>query len=169
MDLGGRKRAQGVGAMTELRLKCPKCQSVFSTLSAPVECIACGTLITITVARVRRGSAGSVRKTDPDTAHDAAETAPVNRLEEMFLRALRGGRTLTTTEIANVYEMDRDSFSPRSRPLEEKHLIEQNGTRVCLNSAGKPKQMIACRLTLRGEAYMRTGHLPKSPSQGALL
>jgi len=86
------------------------------------------------------------RNTDPDTAHEAADTVDVSKLEALFLLALRDHGTLTTTEIANVYGMDRDSFSPRARPLINKKLILSDGKRPCLNSAGKTRSMLAFRL-----------------------
>lgn len=89
---------------------------------------------------------GGVRSTDPDTAHEAAETAPISKLEQMFLDALAQHNELTTTEIANFYGMDRDSFSPRPPRLIERGFIEKCGKRLCANSAGKMRMMIAFRL-----------------------
>jgi DNA-binding MarR family transcriptional regulator len=86
------------------------------------------------------------RATDPDTSHMAAEAVPVSKLERMFLDALKRHPALTTTEIANHYEMDRDSFSPRAQPLIEKGLIERCGKRLVRNSAGRERLMIAFRL-----------------------
>jgi len=86
------------------------------------------------------------RSTDPDTSHEAAEKVNANRLEKMYLAALQGGQSLTTTEIANYYNMDRDSFSPRSRPLIRKKLIVEDGKRACVNSGGKVTKMLAFRL-----------------------
>ena len=89
---------------------------------------------------------GGVRTTDPDTSHLAAELVPVSKLEQMFLNALLVHDALTTTEIANFYGMDRDSFSPRPPRLIRRGLIEQCGKRHCKNSSGKMRPMIAFRL-----------------------
>jgi len=90
---------------------------------------------------------GRARGSDPDTSHTAAEPTSVGKLEAMFIAALKShGPVLTTTEIANVYGMDRDSFSPRAVVLEEKGLIESAGKRLCANSAGKQRMMKAYRL-----------------------
>ena len=88
---------------------------------------------------------GHVRSTDPDTAHAAAAEVNVRYLEKLFLKALQSG-PLTTTEIANFYGMDRDSFSPRPPDLIKKGLIEQCGKRTCMNSGGKMRSMLAFRL-----------------------
>jgi DNA-binding MarR family transcriptional regulator len=85
------------------------------------------------------------RASDPFTSHLAAAEVPVSYLEKLFLDALKTG-PLTTTEIANYHNMDRDSFSPRPRKLIDKGLIERCGTRLCKNSAGKSREMIAFRL-----------------------
>jgi hypothetical protein len=90
---------------------------------------------------------GGVRSSDPITSHEAAESVPVNKLELLFLQALTPyPTTLTTTEIANYHGMDRDSFSPRPPKLLAKKLIEPAGYRLCANSAGKMRKMIAFRL-----------------------
>lgn len=92
---------------------------------------------------------GGVRHTDPDTSHAAAETAPISKLEQMFLNALKIHPALTTTEIANLYGMERDSFSPRPPRLLERGLIERHGKRLCANASGKMRLMIAFRLKRR--------------------
>jgi hypothetical protein len=89
---------------------------------------------------------GAVRVTDPDTSHIAALLVPVSKLEQMFINALTIHDALTTTEIANFYRMDRDSFSPRPPRLLERGLIERAGKRLVANSAGKFRLMIAFRL-----------------------
>jgi hypothetical protein len=90
---------------------------------------------------------GGVRITDPDTSHMATAEVPVTKLEQMFLYALQlHPPGLTTTEIANYYGMDRDSFSPRAQPLLRKKQIEKCGKRFCKNSAGRVRQMLAFRL-----------------------
>ena len=91
---------------------------------------------------------GHARHTDPDTSHAAAGEVDVNKLERLYLLALKAG-PLTTTEIANFYSMDRDSFSPRSPDLIKKGLIERCGKRTCMNSSGKMRSMLAFRLRPR--------------------
>jgi hypothetical protein len=103
------------------------------------------------------GDGGRARHTDPDTSHGAASEKTVSKLEDLYLRALRfHAPHLTTTEIANVYDMDRDSFSPRSRPLIERGLVVRDGKRLCANSAGKLRLMLAFRLTEKGIALFST-------------
>lgn len=89
---------------------------------------------------------GGVRRGDPITSREAAEDVPVSKLELLFLQALQGRDAMTTTEIANHYGMDRDSFSPRPTRLLEKKLIERAGFRMCANSGGRMRKMIAFRL-----------------------
>jgi hypothetical protein len=87
------------------------------------------------------------RNTDPSTSHEAIDAPTISKLEQLYLDALRGPNVvLSTTEIARVYDMDRDSFSPRSPALLKKGLIERCGKREVLNSAGHLRTMIAFRL-----------------------
>jgi len=96
------------------------------------------------------------RSTDPGTSWAAAMKVPVTHLENLFMEALLGHAALTTTEIANLYNMDRDTFSPRPPRLLERGLIERAGTRMCKNSAGKMRHMIAFRITAKGRARLKS-------------
>jgi hypothetical protein len=87
-----------------------------------------------------------VRRTDPFTSHLAAALLPTGVLEKMFVDALPAyPHTLTTTEIARCYGMERDSFSPRPGALKRKGLIVQDGWRLVPNKAGHLRRMIAFR------------------------
>lgn len=75
---------------------------------------------------------GMTRNTDPDTSKDAAESiAPhVSRLESIVLNAIKNSKTgLTTKEIAKKTRLERITVSPRVRPLCNKGLVEDSGTR----------------------------------------
>jgi len=98
---------------------------------------------------------GLARRTDPGTSWAAAMKVPVTKLERLFLEALVGHASLTTTEIANLYNMDRDTFSPRPPRLLERGLIEKAGVRLCRNSGGKMRHMIAFRITDKGRARLK--------------
>lgn len=98
---------------------------------------------------------GAVRHTDPDTSQRAAELVPVTKLQWMYLKALINGPQ-TTTEIAERYQMDRDTFSPRSKALEQLGLIERAGKRLCANSSGRRREMLAFRLTALGRSRLAT-------------
>jgi hypothetical protein len=86
------------------------------------------------------------RSSDPSTSHMAGQLVPAALLEKMFLEALEVNPRLTTTEIARIYSMERDSFSPRPEILKRKHLIVQDGYRLVPNKAGNIRKMIAFRL-----------------------
>jgi len=106
---------------------------------------------------------GRARNTDPDTAHMAAANVPVTLLEYLFIKALRLHYALTTTEIANYWGMDRDSFSPRPPRLIERGIIEQCGKRLCENSSGKMRMMIAFRLRRTLGGLLVADQLPPTP------
>jgi hypothetical protein len=86
------------------------------------------------------------RSTDPSTSHLAGALVPTAVLENMFIAALKGHHSLTTTEVARLYGMERDSFSPRPEILKGKQLIVQDGYRMVPNKAGNIRKMIAFRL-----------------------
>jgi hypothetical protein len=91
---------------------------------------------------------GGVRGNDPLTSHIAAVTVNVTELQQEFMTALkRTGHPLTTTEIANFWNRDRDSFSPRPKGgMLDRHMIVEAGKRQCLNKNGKLRWMIAYAL-----------------------
>jgi DNA-binding CsgD family transcriptional regulator len=57
------------------------------------------------------------RTSDPDTSHEAAEKINVTKRQKEVLRTLSGKR-LTASEIADLMRLNRDSVSPRMKPLE---------------------------------------------------
>ena len=73
------------------------------------------------------------RTTDPETSHDAAATTThhVPELEGRVLACLRqaGGEGATTKEMARSLRCDRDSLSPRMKPLRDKGLVRDSGMR----------------------------------------
>ena len=86
------------------------------------------------------------RITDPITSHIAAGKLSTATLNRMFYNACRIHGLLTSTEIADVYGMQRDSFSPRPPALIRNKLIVQDGIRWCRNKSGKLVPMIAFRI-----------------------
>lgn len=74
------------------------------------------------------------RRSDPDTAHDAARSldgAPVTSLEEICLAAIIAAdkHGLTSHELAAATRLELVTVSPRLRPLANKGLIADSGRR----------------------------------------
>ena len=71
------------------------------------------------------------RNTDPHTSIDAAIGINVAALEGVVLAALKrlGSIGATTEELSNILGMDRVTVSPRMRPLCNKKLIADSGTK----------------------------------------
>ena len=70
------------------------------------------------------------RNSDPITSDLAAETVHVERTEGIILLHLRNWPAgLTCIELAHSTGLARDSISPRMVKLEDKGLIERDGTR----------------------------------------
>lgn len=89
---------------------------------------------------------GLARNTDPVSSHLAALMVPVNKLNRLIYQALESHAVMTTTEIARLYGMDRDTFSPRMKSLVAKRLVEYVGLRQCKNSYGNIRSMKGYRL-----------------------
>lgn len=68
------------------------------------------------------------RRSDPATARDAAASVDVSKQQEMILHYL-DWKPGTTGEIAEYYDLPRDSISPRIRPLVDKGLVIDSGER----------------------------------------
>jgi hypothetical protein len=87
---------------------------------------------------------GGVRGTDPITSHIAAKRVDVPKLQALYISTLkRMGIPQSTTEIANLCELGRDTMSPRSTDLEKKGWIKRCGYRHCKNNNGNASWMIA--------------------------
>lgn len=70
------------------------------------------------------------RASDPLTCYEAADRVPVNQLEGRVLEALRQSIFgLTTREIAREIGLERDSVSPRMKPLLNRGLVERTDVR----------------------------------------
>jgi DNA-binding MarR family transcriptional regulator len=95
---------------------------------------------------------GHTRDTDPETSHIAAARAPTLALFSKYLMALYLRGPLTTTEIANHWNLPRDSFSPRTPDLLAKGYIWRMGRRDCTNPSGRIVQMNVHDLTPKGRA-----------------
>lgn len=99
---------------------------------------------------------GRSRSGDPDTSRDAIGPGGVSILEWKYLLALyRHAPELSTTSIALYWEEVRDSYSPRSVPLMDQHMIKYVGKRLCKNFAGRMINMRHYRLTDNGRAYVK--------------
>lgn len=71
---------------------------------------------------------GLARNTDPVTSWAAAETVNASRLMLLVMQALRNG-PMTTEEIAAVTQESLQSITPRMRPLVNKGVVIDSGTR----------------------------------------
>lgn len=78
---------------------------------------------------------GGARSDDPISSKVAAALVPVDKLRQMYLDALRSGPK-TTLEIARLYGIDRDSFSPRTPGLLDLGWITWVGVKVHPNEGG---------------------------------
>ncbi len=64
------------------------------------------------------------RSSDPITSHEAAQSIRPTNLEQVVLDGLRlCGNGATSDELAEKMRMDRDSVSPRMRPLQKKGFV----------------------------------------------
>lgn len=88
------------------------------------------------------------RNTDPDTAHEAADALTGSEalayLQKLVCDALAAHDGLTVTEIARLVGQPRDTISPRMRPLEKAHRVEETDERRV--PAGMKKKQIVWRL-----------------------
>ena len=105
---------------------------------------------------------GLARRTDPDTSKAAAMAVKVNRLERVILIYLREYSQvgLTTSDIASMARIPRDSLSPRMKRLVQLQLIVDSGERrapTIAHSDGRnhPKQIV-WRATERGMGVSST-------------
>ena len=95
------------------------------------------------------------RRNDPDTAHAAARSLSsetLARLQRLVCDTLAvHPEGLTTTEIAQLGGLPRDSISPRMKPLTEGGLVADSGERRA--PAGKTRRQIVWTLTTTGTAH----------------
>lgn len=92
------------------------------------------------------GSVALARSTDPVTSHAAAFGVDVTQLERRVLYTLTLvplNAGLTSEELAERLELAVVTVSPRLRPLADKCLIDENGTRAGISG----RQRIVWKLT----------------------
>jgi DNA-binding MarR family transcriptional regulator len=65
------------------------------------------------------------RRSDPHTAHEAAQRVNVTDLESVVLEALRALGPSTSHEVAAHTGLDLVTVSPRFKPLEKKGLVRR--------------------------------------------
>lgn len=91
------------------------------------------------------------RTHDPDTAHAAARSLSseaLAHLQRVVCDSLAGHpEGLTTTEIAALGGLPRDSISPRMRTLADRRLVADSGERR--TPAGKTRKAIVWKLLER--------------------
>lgn len=70
------------------------------------------------------------RNSDPETSHAAAASLDIPRMSAIALGAIRNSPVgLTSSEIADVVGLPRDSISPRIKPLVKKGFVVAAGKR----------------------------------------
>ena len=69
------------------------------------------------------------RHADPLTSVRAAEKVNTTALEAGVVGCLKAHGPQTSTEIADILRLSRDSISPRMRPLALRGLVEDSGAR----------------------------------------
>ena len=69
------------------------------------------------------------RRTDPSTSHQAAAKLGTAFLESVVLQQLRRHGSATTLELSERTGIARVSISPRLRPLANRGLVRESGTR----------------------------------------
>lgn len=73
-----------------------------------------------------------VRRTDPDTSYDAAETVDTTKLETLVYQAVKsfGAAGCIADDVVEMYPQHGvQTLTPRFRPLLAKGLIEDTGER----------------------------------------
>ena len=69
---------------------------------------------------------GEVRRTDPQTSHDAAKALDATQLERLVAGCIRKHGPIAADKVAQILGMNLQSISPRFRPLANKGLIRVN-------------------------------------------
>ena len=69
---------------------------------------------------------GEVRRTDPQTSHDAANALDASQLERLVVGCIRKNGPIASDRVAQMLGMSLQSISPRFRPLANKGLIRVN-------------------------------------------
>ena len=77
------------------------------------------------------------RRTDPPTSRAAANSVNVTDMEARVVGALKAHGPLTTYEIADILRLSLVTVSPRLRPLADKLIVEDSGTRKMGESGRK--------------------------------
>lgn len=81
----------------------------------------------------------SARATDPWTSHEAADSIAgtrVSELQRIVLSALRDHGPMSAEQVADRTAIDKQSITPRFRPLRELGLVEQTGS-YSVNRSGR--------------------------------
>lgn len=78
------------------------------------------------------------RNGDPETSHEAAASTDATRLESLAYRTLfeAGVEGLTAEQLSRILNIEKNTISPRLRPLARKGLIIDSGRRR-KNETGK--------------------------------
>lgn len=88
----------------------------------------------------------TARGTDPSTSHEAAEHVKGTALEALVYNDLmKHPGAWTAIEIAHRLNIHEWSISPRLKPLERKGEVDRSEKKLCYNSAGHLRNMIANR------------------------
>jgi hypothetical protein len=66
---------------------------------------------------------GRARKNDPETSKTAARSIKPRLLESLVIAALQDYGPMTTSVIAEIVRVPRDSISPRMKPMEQRGLV----------------------------------------------
>ena len=101
------------------------------------------------------------RASDPSTSHDAAERTRLSRLETKARVCLDESypRTMSSSELAVIMGVPRDSASPRMRRLQEKGYVECVGRLPSVNPDGKIRTMLHWRAVRKAEIVKTNGKL----------
>lgn len=78
------------------------------------------------------------RNTDPPTSHAAARSMEPTRLQLLVLNCIQsfGDKGVTAEQVADCLHVDKQSITPRFRPLVEGDLIKDSG-RKSVNRSGR--------------------------------
>ena len=91
-------------------------------------------------------SGAYARHGDPQTSRDAAVVVNVSKLQRIVIDCLRRNGARTCTEVAELTGIPLWSLSPRFKPLEDMGIVERTGTKACLNSSGRIRNLTLWRL-----------------------
>lgn len=91
------------------------------------------------------------RNSDPGTSHAAFASVKVNLLEQRVYDALLHGGSMTAEEVSDYLRMDKQSITPRFRPMANKGRIRLTGSER-KNRSGRSAQVWAAVVAPKGKA-----------------